>query len=90
MDPVRKHYFSLRDSQNPSRETNFPERTGTGKNMFPCSAGHEQDWQLCPVDLYSAKSADDTYINNSLTDTFQRKTKSGGLRWVRTRLEVHG
>ena len=58
--------------------------------MFPCSAGHEQDRQLCPVDLYSAKSADDTYINNSITDTFQRTTKSGGLRWVRTRLEVHG
>ena len=25
-------------------------RTGTGKNHFPCSADHEQDWQPYPVD----------------------------------------
>ena len=24
-----------------------------GKNHFPCSADHEQDWQPYPVDLYS-------------------------------------
>ena len=30
---------------------------------FPCSAGHEQDWQLYPVDLYSAISDDHTQIH---------------------------
>ena len=26
---------------------------GQGNICFPCSAGHEQDWQLYPVDPYS-------------------------------------
>ena len=29
-------------------------RTGTGKNKFPCSADHEQDWQPYTVELYYA------------------------------------
>ena len=31
-----------------------------GKNMFSCSAGHEQDSQLYTADLYSEKNADHT------------------------------
>ena len=31
--------------------------------MFPCSADHEQDWQLYPVDLYSAMCDDHTCIH---------------------------
>ena len=31
--------------------------------MFPCSADHEQDWQLYPVDLYSAIYDDHTCIH---------------------------
>ena len=37
--------------------------TGTGKYYFPCSADHEQDWQPYPVDPYSAKCDDHTYIH---------------------------
>ena len=29
---------------------------------FSCSAHHEQDWQPCPVDSYSAICDDHTYI----------------------------
>ena len=25
---------------------------GQGKNHFPCSAEHKQDWKPCPVDPY--------------------------------------
>ena len=32
-----------------------------GNNNFPCSAGHEQDWQPYPIDLYSAMC--DDYIH---------------------------
>ena len=33
---------------------------GQGKvHFFPCSADHEQDWQPCPVDPYSAIICDD-------------------------------
>ena len=35
---------------------------GQGKNYFPCSADHEQDWQHYPVDTYSAMCDDHTYI----------------------------
>ena len=47
---------------------------------------------ICTLSIVcvSYMPTDDTNINNSITDTFQRTTKSGGLRWVRTRLEVHG
>ena len=34
-------------------KTKFSGANGD-KEMFPCSADHEQDWQLYPVDLYSA------------------------------------
>ena len=33
------------------------------KEMFPCSANHEQDWQLYPVDLYSVICDDHTCIH---------------------------
>ena len=45
----------LRD-QIPRRER------GQGKNHFPCSADHEQDWQPYPVDPYSCYMCDHTYI----------------------------
>ena len=35
---------------------------GQGNIHFPCSADHEQDWQPCPVDPYSAVCDDHTYI----------------------------
>ena len=48
-----------------SREAKFSGANGDrGKSNFPCSANHEQDWQLYPVDPYSAESADRTvYIH---------------------------
>ena len=36
---------------------------GQGNIHFPCSADHEQDWQPCPVDPYSAICDDHTYIH---------------------------
>ena len=40
---------------------------GQGKmtffSIFPCSPGHEQDWQPYPVDPYFAESADLIYIH---------------------------
>ena len=39
-----------------------PEFIRPRNNHFPCSADHKQDWQPCPVDAYSAESADRTYI----------------------------
>ena len=33
---------------------------GQGNIHFPCSADHEQDWQSCPVDPYSAICDDHT------------------------------
>ena len=32
-----------------------------GNAHFPCSADHEQDWQPCPADPYSAICDDHTY-----------------------------
>ena len=34
-----------------------------GNIHFSCSADHEQDWQPCPVDPYSAICDDHTYIH---------------------------
>ena len=47
----------------PSRETEFPgANEDRGKVYFPSLADHKdkQDWQQCPVDSYSAESADHT------------------------------
>ena len=35
---------------------------GQGNIHFPCSADHEQDWQLYPADPYSCYMCDYTYI----------------------------
>ena len=36
-----------------------------GNVHFPCSADHEQDWQLYPVDPYSAICDDHTNIHEA-------------------------
>ena len=41
----------------------FSGTRGQGNIHFPCSANHEQDWQPCPVDPYSAICDDHTYIH---------------------------
>ena len=33
------------------------------KNNFPCSADHEQEWQPYPVDPYSVRCGDNTYMH---------------------------
>ena len=38
---------------------------GQGNIIFPCSAGHEQDWQPYPVDPSLAKCIGHTYINDN-------------------------
>ena len=60
--PVSKHRFSLsmemsrltRDGtvKPASRDQILRRERGQGKNHFPRSASHEQDWQPYPVDPY--------------------------------------
>ena len=47
-----------------SRDQILRHVRGQGNINFPCSADHEQDWQLYPVDPYSAIAIcdDHTYI----------------------------
>ena len=52
-----------RDCRTRLARPNFQARTGTGKNSFPSSADHEQDWQPYPVDPYSCYMCDYTYIH---------------------------
>ena len=46
-----------------SRDQILRNVRGQGNIIFPCSADHEQDWQPCPVDPYSA-ICDHKYIHN--------------------------
>ena len=55
-----------RDCRNRPARPNSQARTGTGGYSFSCSADHEQDWQLYPVDPYSARCDDHTYIHIEL------------------------
>ena len=49
-----------------SRDQILRHVRGQGHDIhFPCSADHEQDWQPYPVDPYSAKCDDHTYILSS-------------------------
>ena len=69
-NPVSKHQIQPeygheqaeagRDCQIRLARSNSQARTRTGKNNFPCSADHEQDWQPYPVDPYSAICDDHT------------------------------
>ena len=47
-----------------SRDQILRHARGPGNIYFPCSADHEQDWQLYPVDPYSAICDDHTYIHD--------------------------
>ena len=44
-----------------SRDQILRRERGQGNICFPCSAGHEQDWQPYPVDPYSCYMCDRTY-----------------------------
>ena len=46
-----------------SRDQILRHERGQGNIHFPCSTDHEQDWQHCPVDPYSAICDDHTYIH---------------------------
>ena len=46
-----------------SRDQILRHVRGQGNIKFPCSAGHERDWQPYPVDSYSAICDDHTYIH---------------------------
>ena len=48
-----------------SRDQILRHARGQGNIHFPCSADHEQDWQPCPVDPYSAICDDYTVITNN-------------------------
>ena len=49
-----------------SRDQILRHARGQENIIFPCSADHEQDWQPCPVDPYSAICDDHTYIRYSV------------------------
>ena len=56
-----------RDGRTLSREKKFSgANESKGKNKFPSSTDHEQNWRPYPVDSYSAESADHTYVHISL------------------------
>ena len=64
-----------------SRDQILRHARGQGNIHFPCSADHEQDWQPYPVDPYSAKCDDHTYIHNlvpSPSETWFRGMSVGG------------
>ena len=50
-----------------SRDQILRHARGQGNIHFSCSADHEQDWQPCPVDPYSAICDDHTYIHTYIT-----------------------
>ena len=52
-----------------SRDQILRHARGQGNIHFPCSADHEQDWQLYPVDPYSAICDDHTYIHTYIHTT---------------------
>ena len=47
----------------------FSRERGQGHTHFPCLADHEQDWQPCPVDLYSVCVHAHIYDDNPLLKT---------------------
>ena len=49
-----------------SRDQILRHARGQGNIHFPCSADHEQDWQPCPVDPYSATCDDHTYRHTDI------------------------
>ena len=79
-----------RDSQTSLVKTKFSGANG-GKEKFPCSADHGQDWQPYAVDLYSAICDDHTCIRiytvactlNSRLLSGHRGVVAGALRGFR-------
>ena len=61
-NPVSKHQIQSehgdeqadaeRDCRTRLARPDSQARTGTGKNKFSCSVGHERDWQHYPVNPY--------------------------------------
>ena len=49
-----------------SRHHNLRREGGQRKHNFPWLADYEQDWELYPVDPYSAESTEHTYIQSPL------------------------
>ena len=48
-----------------SRDQVLRHARGQGNIHFPCSADHEQDWLLYPVDPYSSICDDHIYIHSN-------------------------
>ena len=46
-----------------SRDQILRHERGQGKFYFPCLADHDQGWKSYPVDPYSAKRDDHTYLH---------------------------
>ena len=58
-----------------SRDQILRHARGQGNIHFPCSADHEQDWQPCPVDPYSAICDDHTYIHTYIYQSMDQPGK---------------
>ena len=59
-----------------SRDQILRHARGQGNIHFPYSADHEQDWQPCPVDPYSAICDDHTYIYINTVDISKNNNKN--------------
>ena len=68
-NPVSKHQLQMsrltRDgtAEPVSRDQVLRRERGQGNIYFPCSANHEQDWQIYTVDPYSCYKCDHTYVH---------------------------
>ena len=60
----------MRTAEPVSRNQILRHVRGQENIHFPCSADHEQDWQPYPVDTYSARCDDHTYIQTYLNKIF--------------------
>ena len=72
-----------------SRDEILRHVRGQGNIHFPCSADndHEQDWQPCPVDPYSAICDDHTYIHTYIAGDWIATALKAAV-WVETVTEV--
>ena len=61
-----------------SRDQILRRERRQGKNHFPGSADHEQDWQPCRVDPYgSVRNLEETFLRWDVTSNFGAVTRTG-------------
>ena len=74
-------------SEPASQDQILRRKRGQRNIHFPCAADHERDWQSYPVDPYSARSDDHTYIHRlniyvcGVSTGRAREAGGGGSFW---------